>query len=375
MQNRPDAFEVFGGDSVQTLKTAEYLKKLGVHVDISLELAPKLDDYDIVHLMNITRVTFTYAQLMNAKKQKKKVVLSPIYWNTRKVVSAYLQRPIFDLDCPSSFKELGKACLSSLVNRAFWSQIWELTHNRKLSSTVLSEVDCILPNSFAELEILKRDFVEVFANSKKNFAVVPNGVDAGIFYNESPEAFVRKYGFSDFVLNVGRFSYRKNQLSLIKALKGLGINVIFIGGSSDDSSHYYQIKNTIDKLYHQKCKRKADTSFTFLETIPHDELASAYAACKVFVLPSLYETPGLSALEAALSGANICITIGGATHEYFLRFAFYCNPYSVDSIRNAVLQAYRTPKSDMLKEHVLMNFTWDKSAKATLEAYEKVLEK
>jgi len=374
IQNRPDTFEVFGGDSVQTLKTGEHLRKLGVHVDVSLELTPKLEDYDIVHLMNITRVTFTYTQLMNAKKQRKKVVLSPIYWNPKKIVSAYLQRPIFDLNHPSSLKELGKACLSSLMNRTFLNEINELMYNRKLASAVLSKVDYLLPNSHAELETLKQDFVEVFRSQNKKFAIIPNGVDADVFYNASPKTFIEKHGFSDFILNVGHFSYRKNQLSLIKALKGLDTNVVFIGESSDNS-HYYGIKNTIDKLYYQKCRHEADSSFNFLDAMPHNELASAYAACKAFVLPSLYETPGLAALEAALSGANICITNGGSTSEYFSNFAFYCNPHSIDSIRKTVLKAYRTPKSTALKEYVLRNFTWDKTAKATLEAYEKVLDK
>ena len=36
----------------------------------------------------------------------------------------------------------------------------------------------------------------------------------------------------------------------------------------------------------------------------HDDplLASAYAAARVFALPSWFETPGLAALEAALAG-------------------------------------------------------------------------
>jgi glycosyltransferase involved in cell wall biosynthesis len=375
IQNRPDVFEIFGGDSVQMIKTAECLRNLGVHVDISLELTPALNDYDLVHLMNITRVAFTHAQLINAKKQDKKVVLSPIYWSTREVVSAYFKQTIFDLNSLSSLKELGKACFLSLAHRSLLSQISELTRNRRSASAVLSEVDCLLPNSSAEIAVLKHDFPEVFGNREKEFAVIPNGVDANLFYNSSPEKFIEKYSLSDFVLNVGHFSCRKNQLALINALKGLGLNVVFIGESANESGYHYGIKNTVDKLYYQKCKREADNSFTFLGAMTHNEIAGAYAACKVLAMPSFYETPGLSALEAALSGANICITTGGSTREYFSQFAFYCDPHDVDSIREAVLQAYQNPKSVALKEHVLAKFTWDKAAEATLEAYEKVLEK
>jgi glycosyltransferase involved in cell wall biosynthesis len=373
IQNRPDTFEIFGGDSVQTLKTAEHLRKLGVDVDISLELAPTLQNYDIVHLVNVTRVAFTYAQLTNAKKKGKKVLLSPIYWNTKQVMKAYLQTPIFYVGKPRSLAKLGKSCLSSFVNGAFLNEMRETMFSKKLASKVLSEVDLLLPNSHAELEILKHDFLGVFGNREEKFAIITNGVEPDVFHNASPKPFKEKYGLSDFILNVGRFSYRKNQLALIKALKGLDVNVVFIGGSSKDSSRYYIVKDTIDELYYQECKQEADSSFTFLPAMPHEELASAYAACKAFVLPSLYETPGLSALESALAGANVCITNGGSTHEYFSNLAFYCNPNSVDSIRNAVLQAYETPKSEALKEHVLMNFTWDKAAKTTLEAYERVL--
>lgn len=374
IQNRPDAFEVFGGDTVQMMKTAQYLRKRGVHVDVSLELTPKLQEYDVIHLMNITRVTFTYVQLMNARRQKKKVVLSPIYWNTKELVYAYLQGLFFNLNHPSSLKELGKACFSSLTNKTFLNEVKELMYNKELASTVLSRVDCLLPNSRAELETLKSDFSGIFKNQRKDVVIVPNGVDADFFGDVSPKKFSEKYGFSDFILNVGHFSYRKNQLSLIKALKGLGIDVVFVG-ESPSSSTYYGIKNAIDMLYYQKCRREADWSFRFLRAMPHSELAGVYAACKVFVLPSLYETPGLAALEAAISGANICITHGGSTREYFSALASYCDPYNVDSIRDAVLQAYQAPKSTLLKNHVLTNFTWNKTAEATLKAYKEVLDK
>jgi glycosyltransferase involved in cell wall biosynthesis len=371
IQNRPDAFKVFGGDSVQVLKTAEYLRRRNVNVDISLELTPDLSGYDIVHLMNITRVTFTYAQLMNAKRQGKKTVLSPIYWNTKSVMSSYLQTPFLGAGI-SSWKELGKACFTSLAGRTLFNETMEFVRNRSFASKVLSEVDCILPNSKAELEILQRDFPKIFQSKKKENAIVPNGVDAEIFYKASSKKFTERFKTSDFVLNVGRFSYRKNQLAMIKALKDVGLRVVFIGGS-EASSNYYGIKDAIDKLYYQECIRASNSSFTFLPPLPHQDIAAAYAACRVFVLPSLYETPGLSALEAALAGANICITSGGSTREYFSDYAFYCNPNSANSIRNAVLNAFNAPKNTNLQQHVLRNFTWEKTAEVTLQAYEKVL--
>jgi glycosyltransferase involved in cell wall biosynthesis len=374
IQNRPDAFKVMGGDTIQMMKTAYYLKKLGVSVDISLESTPKLDSYDIVHLMNLTRVKYTYAQLINAKKQKKKVVLSPIYWSTHPAISAYIKNPFFDFNYSDLLRELVKNYAYRLAHgKLLFDEMYELIYNKRLCLAVLEKVDCILPNSQKELDILKKDFPKVFEVENKKIFIVPNGVSAEIFKNPSPEHFIKKYGLRDFVLHVGRFGYRKNQLSLIRALKGLGINVVFIGNVPHSSGHY-DIKNAIDMLYYQKCRKEADSSMIFLNAFPHHELASAYAACKVLALPSLYETPGLVALEAALCGANICITKEGSAQEYFQDLAFYCDPYNLASIREAVLLAYNSPKNDVLKKHILENFTWDKVAKKTLEAYEKVLQ-
>lgn len=372
IQNRPDTIKVFGGDSVQTIKTAEYLRKLGVDVDISLELTPNVEQYDIVHLMNVTRVKFTYVQMMNAKMQRRKVVLSPIYWNTKAVNMAYLKTPLLFLRDPFLLAQLGKAAILSLAHLTISNDLSELLFNKMLASRVLSQADCLLPNSNAELEILKNDFAPIFQRETKKCVVVPNGVDASIFRDAHPWEFERKYGIRDFVLNVGRFSYRKNQLRLIKALKGSGMKVVFIGGSND-SSIYYGIKDAVDKAYYEKCKCNADSSFLFLPSMTQEELACAYSACRVFVLPSLYETPGLSALEAALAGTNVCLTYGGSTREYFSNLAVYFDPLDTNSMRRAVFKSFTEERNNVLREHVLSRFTWEKAAKNTLEAYDRVL--
>ena len=64
-------FKKPGGDNVQLLKTKEFLEKLDIHVDISLDLRPKLNDYDLVHLFQLDLVPDeNYIRCINAKKQK-----------------------------------------------------------------------------------------------------------------------------------------------------------------------------------------------------------------------------------------------------------------------------------------------------------------
>ncbi|MFB0510011.1 MAG: glycosyltransferase, partial [bacterium] len=98
-------------------------------------------------------------------------------------------------------------------------------------------------------------------------------------------------------------------------------------------------------------------------------LASAYAACDVFVLPSFYETPGLAALEAGLAGAKIVITKYGGTDEYFGDYAEYIDPKKVQSIYQGLVRALAKKKDRILAEHIRTNFLWEKSAKKLIEIY------
>ncbi len=102
-------------------------------------------------------------------------------------------------------------------------------------------------------------------------------------------------------------------------------------------------------------------------------LSSAYAACDTFVLPSLYETPGIAALEAGLAGAKVVITPYGGTKDYFKEMVEYVDPYSVDSIQKGIEKVLNKPKDDKLKEYIKRTFLWDKIAVESINVYQEVL--
>jgi glycosyltransferase involved in cell wall biosynthesis len=102
-------------------------------------------------------------------------------------------------------------------------------------------------------------------------------------------------------------------------------------------------------------------------------LASAYAACEVFALPSLFETPGIAALEAGLAGAKIVITPHGGTRDYFGLLAQYVDPSSVESIRMGIVSALSVNRTDTLQHHIKKEFLWSTAAEKTLAVYQRVL--
>lgn len=108
--------------------------------------------------------------------------------------------------------------------------------------------------------------------------------------------------------------------------------------------------------------------------VSHDDplLASAYAAARVFALPSWFETPGLAALEAALAGAAVVLTPFGCTREYFGDRVEYARPDRRDEIASALLRAWDVGPRPGLREHVRSRFLWTDVARQTAEAYDHV---
>lgn len=228
-----------------------------------------------------------------------------------------------------------------------------------LAADICAWAQRVLPNTRAEMELVTHGL----GVPKENIRVIPNGVDER-FLNADPELFKRTYGLEKFILNVGHTGHeRKNVLSLIKALGAIDHPAVIIG-------------RIIKSDYGDACVREASKHkhILLIDGLDHRSglLASAYAACDVFVLPSLFETPGIAALEAGLAGAKVVITKYGGTQEYFGRMAEYVEPLSIDSIRGAVLRALQADKTDLLKEHIRGEYLWPRIAEKTVAVYKEV---
>lgn len=335
----PTAFQAPGGGEVQLLQTKKHLEQLGVSVKLFDPWQDKLKDYDILHTFGSVKDCLPVMEA--ARTAGIKNVLSTICWYSWKSSWHTYPEP--------------KARLISMARHAAKEFLPFVPSERK---RMMEISDLLLPNSESEADQLSR----YFGVPKNRITAVPNGVDLS-FAQSSPDAFVQKYGFKDFVLCVGRIEPRKNQLNMVRALKGLKAPVVFVG---QPVPHYQE--------YFEQCKKEADSNIHFLGALPHESglLASAYAACRVFLLASWLETPGLAALEAGLAGANVVITTEGATHEYFREFAQYAAPDKLADIRAQVESSLEKPKSDALKNHVQTQYPWKNVAEKTLKAYQSL---
>jgi len=330
-----------GGGEVQFLKTADALRELGVEVETapaSLRGFPA-----VVHFFGSHGNLFNdYARALKERYRIPYVVSTIFYPSPRGVrnvvyagISKFLIRRNLECLIPGKgFREL---------------------------PYLLRNADMLLPNTAAEAEILKTFFP--FIKDEK-IMIVPNGVEDK-FEKGDEEVFRCHFKINyDFVLNVARLEPRKNQLRLIRALKGTGIKLVIVGNKS------------VYPDYARECFNEGGEDVFFAGELSHDDslLAGAYAAAKVFALPSSEETPGISAMEAALAGAAVVITERGGTKEYYKNYVKYVDPISVDDIRNKIIAAWEEGANiDGLKNLILANYSWSKVAQITREAYLKVI--
>lgn len=324
-QIRPGYKDGPSGDSMQMLKTMTALKDVGVDVYVSSSQNIDLTQYDLIHIFNCTRVTEAHGFYKNAANQKKKVVISPIF-----------------VDMHNYYK-------SSSSRLAAWRA------ENILRREILQGSNMILVNSKKEFDWINKTLM-----ISTPWKIIYHGADQAFALGDK-EWFKSKYGLEDFILCVGRLSPIKNQLTMIKAVKNLGLPIVLVGPVNN-------------KDYAVACAEESDGYIKYIPYLNHTELASAYKAAKVHVQPSWFETVGLASLEAGAAGIPVVITREGGGREYFGDLAEYVDPGYLDSIRNGVLESIKNRNNDELQKHILNNFTWEKSAKDTLEAYQQVLD-
>ncbi|MBI3466769.1 MAG: glycosyltransferase family 4 protein [Planctomycetes bacterium] len=334
----PVAFHNPGGGEVQLLKTAQYLRGLGADVRLLDPWNDRLDQADWLHLFGTLPECLTMARL--AKRVGVRVALSPISWYD----------PLVSWRLESGAVRKLRAVTGWLARRL----CPRLPSWRR---ELIQCADLLLPNSQAEARQLK----QLFQADPCRIVVVPNGVDAR-FAHADPELFPTLFGVRGFVLLTGRLEPRKNQLAVIRALRGTNVPLVVIGDPHLDHTDYYD-----------QCFQEAGAGVRFVGRLEPDSplLASAYAAARVVVLASWFETPGLTALEGAAAGAHVVVTERGSAREYFGQAARYVAPNDVAGIRRAICEAVATPRDGELRERVLRQYRWEAVAAQTLAAYQR----
>jgi glycosyltransferase involved in cell wall biosynthesis len=333
------AFQAPGGGENQLVQTGRHLEALGLRVRLFSAWTDRLEHARLLHLFGMSREGLELARVARARRVP--VVLSPICWIE-----------------PLAMAALAQGSVRGALDLAKWTLRRNAPRWPSWRRDLLTLAQAILPNSHAEA----RQLVRYFGADPSAIHVVPNGV-ARRFAEAQPELFRSAYGRDDFVIFVGRIEPRKNVLGLVRAVRSIGLPLVVIGAAP--AGH---------EAYAEACRRAGGPAVEWLGDLAHDDprLASAYAAARVFALPSWFETPGLAALEAALAGAAVVITPFGCTREYFGDRVEYARPDRPWALRRAIERAWKTGADLHLAREVAAHYLWSNAARRTAEIYDEI---
>lgn len=352
--SRATLYSAPGGDTVQLEETAQGLRDMGLVVDVYLT-NQQIDysKYDLLHFFNIIRPADVISHVKNSQKP---YVVSTIFVEYDAVKEESGNGPVSLIKklVPDSTLEYLKVIARAVKNgEKIVSKEYLWMGHAAAVKYVAQNAKMLLPNSQSEY----RRFSAKYGLGWP-YRVVPNGINTTLFSKSYPVS----EQYKGAVICMARIEPLKNQLALIRALNNSPYRLFIHGKPSPNNIAYYE-----------QCKAEAASNVHIMGHLEPEALYTAYSNAKVHVLPSYFETTGLSSLEAAVMGCNIVVTDKGDTRDYFQNDAWYCEPDDVASIRKAIDAAYNAPYSESFRKRILESYTWKRAAEETLKAYTEVL--
>lgn len=262
------------------------------------------------------------------------------------------------------------------------------TGSPKIVCTLHNDLLRHIDRKLVELNISQVDaFVAVSSSIQQSWLasygvkpiLIPNGVDTTRFNSKIDGSSLRKeMKLEDkfVILSVGRLSRQKGLHYLLQAAEHLRSEmqnfVILIGGRGEEAA---QLRDWAEKHFLLKIVR-------FVGFIPPDSLPIYYAACDLFVLPSVFETFALTLLEALSTGKPVvCAKVGGA-QEIARRFeeslqTKLVSPCDSKGLAEAIVwfannQQIVHEKAKYGYEIIRTNYAWESVSKEINVLYEQL---
>jgi glycosyltransferase involved in cell wall biosynthesis len=215
-----------------------------------------------------------------------------------------------------------KSTLSGLISNVYYSSIGLFT---------LNSADTVIVPSYDYKAKLSKMHVNI-----SKIQVIPYGIDMEEFqFASQGYPFKEKYGCqnSKVLLFVGRLNYQKGLHFLIKAMPTILQQVanvkLLVVGAGEQLADLRQLVASLNLC----------ASVIFTGAIDQKEIHTAYAAADVFVLPSLFESFGISIIEAEASGKPVVATRVGGVPEVLIdgKTGFLVSPCNSIQLAKAIL--------------------------------------
>jgi len=215
------------------------------------------------------------------------------------------------------------------------------------------------------------DFARFFPEAKERLKIVPLGVgsDFSPVPSEKQAPVLERIGVEKpYILSVGNIAARKNLVPLVKAFELLAdkhpeTSLILAGRPS------YGHEEVVSKIEKSKFKKR----IIMTGYLSSRDLPALYGGAEIFALPSLYEGFGLPVLEACACGTPVVASKSSSIPEVLGDAGTLINTGSPAEMADAMdaLLGDETLRAKLSAAGIERagNFTWERTARETLEVY------
>lgn len=368
---RPTLWRIRGGDTVQIEQTAVALRSLGHHVLI-LSNGPQAREIlltgkaDVLHVWNLGRPQDALAVLPAPPHIR--VYLSTLWVD----YSAYDQNRtgLFGL-LSSGMRDYVKMAVKGLTGMdrfppwSAWSQSQESAQR-----SVLHHVDAVFTTTQHESERIRSAFPGLFG-STRTLHTLPPGVWPTLI-NEKYQSHLDadRPGTRKGWLCIGRIEGLKNQAALAEAWEMLAKRkedpgpLLFLG---EIAPNHHRYRNRFVAAV--KAARAAGADVHWLPG-PFDamELAQKYRFAEGVIVPSLFETYGLTALEGLATGCKVVLTLRAESIGDLKQRVTWAHP-SPEGLAAAVVKAHLHSSSSLEGRAWACEHTWQRAAQRLDDHY------
>lgn len=254
-------------------------------------------------------------------------------------------------------------------------------HLNKAIVTVFDLTPLVLPNlfppglkGFAKWQIQKNllrhvaGIITISEASKKDIVRLVGVPESKVFVTylaAGPKCRPLKLPRQDFVIYIGDVNPNKNLSALLSALAEIPKQKLVLVGKAFTNPHLFEARALRDQIVTLGLKSRV----TLTGFVSEEDKIRLLNQAKAYVQPSIYEGFGLPVLEALACGTPVICGRNSSLPEVAGEAATYVDV----SDPKALAAAIRSVKPTGKELAQAAKFSWAKTARATYEAYQKIL--
>ncbi len=292
----------------------------------------------------------------------------------------YIRQASLDLFHGTNYSvPLWKGCPTVLTIHDLSLFLYPETHEAERVSTGRRRIPtmaCVATKIITPSEAVRREVVEHLSVPPEKIIAIPEAARREFHPVPPEETFETRKRFGieeDFLLYVGTLEPRKNLMLLIRAFEEvlrateLRPQLVIVGKRGW----------LVDELFAYVERAGLGDRLLFTNYVSDEELRALYSSCRMCIYPSLYEGFGLPPLEAMACGAPVVTTRIQSIMETVGDAARLVEPTDAVALARIITElltdAHARASLSAAGLRRAAQFSWEETARRTLEVYREVL--